>query len=96
MERASAPGHNMICTDWEMGESCRHWRHKYGDDWEARFRERYETEMIEKNDTYFYVGEPHQFPNAWIVVGLFYPPTKPQETCSSIERGRQLRRPYLT
>src|SRR5260370_35194504 len=22
-------------------------------------------------------------------------PTKPQETCSSIERGRQLRRPYL-
>jgi hypothetical protein len=30
--------------------------------------------MIEKNDTHFYVGNLHQFPNAWIVIGLFYPP----------------------
>jgi hypothetical protein len=27
-----------------------------------------------KNDTHFYVGNLHQFPNAWIVIGLFYPP----------------------
>jgi hypothetical protein len=39
----------------------------YGDDWEVKFRE---TEMIEKNDTHFNL---HQFPNAWIVIGLFYP-----------------------
>jgi hypothetical protein len=68
------PGHNMICTDWEMGESYRRWRGKYADGWEAKFRERYEAEMIEKNDTHFYVGNLHQFPNAWIVIGLFYPP----------------------
>jgi hypothetical protein len=67
-------GHNMICTDWEMGEAYRHWRRKYGDNWEAKFRERFETEMIEKNDTHFYVGNLHQFQNAWIVIGLFYPP----------------------
>jgi hypothetical protein len=30
--------------------------------------------MIEKFDTHFYVGNLHQRPNAWIVVGLFYPP----------------------
>jgi hypothetical protein len=27
-----------------------------------------------KNDTHFFVGNLHQFPNAWIVIGLFYPP----------------------
>jgi hypothetical protein len=64
----------MMCTDWEMGEAYRHWRRKYGDGWEAKFRQRFETEMIEKNDTHFYVGNLHQFPNAWIVIGLFYPP----------------------
>ena len=26
------------------------------------------------NDTHFYVGTPNQYPNAWIIVGLFYPP----------------------
>jgi len=67
-------GHKMICTDWEMGQSYRQWRRKYGDQWEAAFRERYETEMIEKYDTHFFVGNLHLRPNAWIVVGLFYPP----------------------
>lgn len=67
-------GHKMICTDWETGQSYRQWRRKYGDQWEGAFRERYETEMIEKYDTHFYVGNLHQRPNAWIVVGLFYPP----------------------
>ena len=64
----------MMCTDWEMGEAYRHWRRKYGNEWEVKFRERFETEMIEKNDTHFYAGNLHQFPNAWIVIGLFYPP----------------------
>jgi hypothetical protein len=73
-QKFMCPGHTMICTDWEMGEAYRHWRRKYGDSWEAKFRERFETEMMEKNDTHFYVGNLHQFPNAWIVIGLFYPP----------------------
>jgi hypothetical protein len=40
----------------------------------AAFRQCYETEMIDRFDTHFYVGNLHQFPNAWIVIGLFYPP----------------------
>jgi hypothetical protein len=67
-------GHEMTCTDWEMGQSWRSWKKKYGDQWEAKFRQRYEAEMIEKNDTHFYVGTIHQHPSAWIIVGLFYPP----------------------
>lgn len=70
----SCPGHEMMCTDWEMGESYRRWRRDYGRDWERVFRQRFEAEMIEKFDTHFFVGTVHQHPNNWIIVGLFYPP----------------------
>jgi len=62
-----------MCTDWEMAQSYRDWRRKYGDRWEAMFRQRYEREMIEKNDTHFFVGNIHQHPDNWLIVGLFYP-----------------------
>ena len=67
-------GHSMLCTDWEMGQSYRAWRRQYGDKWEGAFRQRYEAEMIERNDTHFFVGTLHQHPKNWIIVGLFYPP----------------------
>jgi hypothetical protein len=50
------------------------WRAKYGDDRERAFRHKYETEMIEKSDTHFYVATIHQHQGTWIIVGLFYPP----------------------
>jgi hypothetical protein len=67
-------GHALGCTDWEMGQSYRKWTREYGEDWEEKFRQRYETEMIERNDTHFYVGTIHQHPHRWIIIGLFYPP----------------------
>ncbi len=71
-------GHSLSCTDWEIGESWRKWSRDYGIEWENKFRLRYETEMIEQNDTHFYVGTVHQHPGSWIIVGLFYP-RKPKE-----------------
>lgn len=70
-------GHELSCTDWEMGESWRKWKVEYGDGWEAKFRQRYEADMINKYDTHFFVGTVHQHPGSWIIVGLFYPP-RPQ------------------
>jgi hypothetical protein len=52
-------GHQMICTDWEMSELYRKVRQSHREGWEAPFRQRYEREMIEKNDTHFYVGTLH-------------------------------------
>ena len=46
-----------------MGE----WRAKYGDDRERAFRHKYETEMIEKFDTHFYVATIHQHQGTWII-----------------------------
>jgi len=71
-------GHNVMCTDWEMGQSYRSWKVQYGDQWREKFRLRYESEMIDKYDTHFYVGTVASHPNRWIVIGLFYPPVQPQ------------------
>lgn len=71
---AACSGHHLLCIDWEMGEAWRSWKEKYGTEWEAKFRHRFEAEMIEKYDTHFYVGTVHQHPGTWIIVGLFYPP----------------------
>jgi hypothetical protein len=73
-------GHNLSCTDWEMGQLWRQWRDKYGDGWEEKFRQRYETEMINDRDTHFYVGTVHQHPASWIIVGLFYPPKRTEQS----------------
>jgi hypothetical protein len=73
-EDESCPGHNATCTDWEMAESYRKWKAKYGSGWEEKFRLRYEAQMISKFDTHFFVGTVHQHPSSWIIVGLFYPP----------------------
>ena len=72
-DHASCKGHALSCTDWEIGESCRQWKKKYGDKWEEKFRERYEKQMINELDTHFLLGTLHQHPNRWIIVGLFYP-----------------------
>jgi len=70
---ASCPGHRLTCFDWEMGQAYRNWRRQYGDDWQRAFRNKFENEMANKNDTHFFVGNQHQAPTAWIIVGLFYP-----------------------
>lgn len=68
-------GHNLMCTDWEMGQSYRQWISTYGpNEWEEKFRERYEFEMIHQRDTHFYVGTVASHPHRWIIIGLFYPP----------------------
>lgn len=32
-DETGCPGHNLICTDWEMSQSYRQWRSGYGDRW---------------------------------------------------------------
>ena len=67
-------GHTISCSDWEIGQSYRKWRKIYKDTSEKAFRERYEVEMKEKFDTHFFVGNMHQHPSSFLIVGLYYPP----------------------
>jgi hypothetical protein len=57
----------MSCTDWEMAEAYRPWQPQYEAEWEAKFRERLERDMIEKYDTHFMVGTVHKHPKNWII-----------------------------
>lgn len=66
-------GHRLSCTDWEMGAAYWSWKAKYGATWEEKFKHRFETEMALVNNTHFYVGTVHDHPDAWVIIGLFYP-----------------------
>ena len=66
-------GHNLSCTDWEMGQAYRSWKPKYGDQWEEKFRQKFEQDMKNKFDTHLFVGTVSSHPASWIIVGLFYP-----------------------
>lgn len=67
-------GHKLMCIDWELCQSYRVWRKKYGNKWEWAIMDRYETDMILNYDTHFFVGTIHGHPGSWIIIGLFYPP----------------------
>jgi hypothetical protein len=67
-------GHILSCIDWEIGAAFLQWRKKYGNVWEQKFRETFETKMIIEYETYFFVGTMRTHPDAWIIIGLFYPP----------------------
>lgn len=77
-DHASCTGHNLCCTDWEAGQAWRSWSRTYGDQWESKFRQKFEQEMLKKNDTYFFVGTVRAHPHSWTIVGLFYPPITSQ------------------
>lgn len=66
-------GHELSCTDWEVGELYRNCRADHGAGWEAPFRARIE-DLVGSGALHFYVGTVHRHPDTWIIVGLYYPP----------------------
>ena len=73
-EDGNCSTHRISCYDWEMNQAYRNWHRKYGEaGWKSKFRQKFEHDMLEKNDTHFYVGTIKSHPNIWIIVGLFYP-----------------------
>lgn len=72
---SECPGHRMMCEDWEIAESYRAWRRKYGASWQDAIRTKYEKQLPNQTDFHFYVGTLNQHPDSWVIVGLFYPPS---------------------
>lgn len=69
-----------LITDWEAGELYRKCVRDYGEDgWEAKFRQRYETEFREK-DLHLVMGTVHRFPDQWLIISVVYPPIIMQQT----------------
>ncbi len=63
-------------ADWEAGMLYLNCRSRYGDDWEAAFRNKIEKELPAA-DLMFLMGTIHRFPDQWLIVSLIYPPKLP-------------------
>ena len=86
-DESTCRGHDMSCTDWEIGEAYRKWRSKYGSGWEGKFRQKFECDMISRFDTHLFVGTVSSHPANWIIVGLFYPLRKASTQTPQIRRS---------
>lgn len=78
--RCGTPGcksHTQSMVDWEIAESFRSWREKYEESvLFEKIRQRFLDDMCgPKKDTVFFVGNQHQHPSAFLVLGVFWPPT---------------------
>jgi hypothetical protein len=66
-------GHEMEVFDWEIGETYRSWRARYGSaGWEAKFRQKWE-QWLPAQDLHFVLGTHFKY-GSWMIVGVLYPP----------------------
>lgn len=68
-------GHTQSMIDWELAESYRSWRERYDEPTLLEnLRKRFLEEMCgPEKDTVFFVGNVHQHPQAFMVLGVFWP-----------------------
>lgn len=72
-------GHEFQALDWEISESYRRWRPKYGEGaWRNKLNEKYWNELARGRDLQFYLGTISQHPQKWTIIGIYYPP-KPSQ-----------------
>jgi hypothetical protein len=69
-------GHTQSMIDWELAQSYRSWREKYDSAvLLEKIRQRFLEEMCgPTKDTIFFVGNQHLHPQAFLVLGVFWPP----------------------
>lgn len=70
-------GHGQTLIDWEAGQAARSWRTTGVSESElrARLRAKFLDQLCGPDrDTYFYLGNQHQHPGSFLVLGVFWPP----------------------
>jgi hypothetical protein len=78
---AGCAGHHQSILDWEIGQTYRSWRDRYGEhEVLDRVRGRWFGELVSpQKDPYFLVGNAHQHPTAFMVLGVVWPPRTPPQ-----------------
>jgi len=69
-------GHEQSIVDWEIAESYRNWRSRYPDEatLRAKIKQKYFEQMCDpKRDTAFFAGNMHLHPEAFLILGVFWP-----------------------
>lgn len=72
-------GHKQMCVDWEVGGAARAWLRDHDHETVRRFlREKWLNQLCgEGRDTFFFVGNQHQYPQSYLILGVFWPPRDP-------------------
>ncbi len=77
-EDAGCRGHSQSIIDWEISQFYRRVRHF--DDWRNRMRKRWVDEIFgASRDTAFFVGNMHQHPKSFLILGVWWPPRRPEQ-----------------
>ncbi len=81
----SDPGcgsHTQSIIDWEIAEFYR--RVRDASDWRGRMRARWIDQLCGPDrDTALFVGNQHQHPSSFLVLGVWWPPRRPQQLALS-------------
>jgi hypothetical protein len=67
--------HEMMCEDWELYESVRSWKDRYGTDeavWDKIY-EKFFDYFTKERDLHFFVGTHFRW-GTWVIIGTYYPP----------------------
>ena len=69
-------GHRQLIIDWELAQSYRRWRGKYGPTGVLeQLKKRWLDEMCApERDTHFFSGNMSRYPESFLVLGVFWPP----------------------
>lgn len=70
--------HSQSIIDWEIAELYRKVARR--DDWQEKLRDRWLGELCAPGrDTAFYVGNQHQHPTSFLVLGVWWPERRPEQ-----------------
>ena len=73
-EDPECAGHRQGIVDWEISAAYRKWRRQYPTDFIERIRQKWLDDLCGPNrDTRFFVGNMHQHPQSFLVLGVFSP-----------------------
>ncbi len=71
-------GHRQTIIDWEIVQFYRQVRHDAN--WEERMRAKWLAQLCApERDTAFFVGNQHQHPTSFMILGVWWPPKQPEQ-----------------
>jgi hypothetical protein len=75
---AGCNGHTQSIIDWEIALSYRRFRNSAG--WQDKLKARWLGDLCAPDrDTAFFVGNQHQHPGSFLVLGVWWPPRVPEQ-----------------
>ncbi|NMR29108.1 hypothetical protein [Crystallibacter degradans] len=82
-QHRSCKGHSQSLIDWEVGVAGLKWRDGKAGDVRSQLERKFYEEMCSREkDVHFFIGNQHQNPGSFMVLGVFWPPvgSRPEDS----------------